>query len=81
MLYLGCFNRIEILISCSQYILPCHTFTINTFLQNISVNMKWCINVNYYSGVLLTAVCANDRLQPIIIADGGRYDDVLLSFR
>ncbi|XP_026276588.1 eIF-2-alpha kinase GCN2-like isoform X1 [Frankliniella occidentalis] len=50
-------------------------------MENVSISLKWCCNVHYYSGVLFTAVRLEDKKKDIIIADGGRYDDILHSYR
>ncbi|KAJ1522723.1 hypothetical protein ONE63_001883 [Megalurothrips usitatus] len=48
----------------------------------ICLSLKWCNNVHCYSGVMFTAVRTHeDKRTDIVIADGGRYDDILTHLR
>ncbi|KAK3908026.1 eIF-2-alpha kinase GCN2 [Frankliniella fusca] len=54
---------------------------ISNSMDNVGISLKWCSNVHYYSGVLFTAVHIQEKKKDIILADGGRYDGILISYR
>lgn len=48
----------------------------------VEVAMKWCNNVHFYSGVIITGIRRHtDKRDDIIISDGGRFDDLLSSLQ